>query len=168
MKIALGMIALLFAGFICTLIAMVPLVPALPSLVSPDLLAALCCFWVIRRPDTAPLPLIFLLGLAADLLLMRPVGLGALSLVLMTEALRGQVVALRDVSRFVEWMIFAAFFTLATLGIMGIMWITFADVPPPGAMAQRVLITVACYPFVGLVIRLVFGVTRRTASGVQV
>ncbi|RED18300.1 rod shape-determining protein MreD [Pontivivens insulae] len=168
MKVALRIVALIFSGLVCTVIAMIPFVPALPSITSPDLLAALCCFWVMRRPETAPLPVIFLLGLAADLLLMRPVGLGALVLVLMTEALRTQVVALRDVSRFVEWMIFAAFFTLATLGMLGVIWVTFAEVPPLGAMAQRIVLTVACYPLVGVVVRVLFGVTRRTASGVRV
>lgn len=160
MKLLPGLIALTLAGLICTLIAMIPFRAALPTLVSPDLLTALCCFWVIRRPDTAPMPLIFALGLVADLLLMRPVGLGALVLVLMTEGLRSQYGALRDVGRVLEWLMFTALFSVATLGIMAVMWVTFAEVPPLGAMGERIVITAMIYPLVGTTARIVFGVTR--------
>jgi hypothetical protein len=69
-------------------VPMIPVSHAADRLPVPDLLFCLLAAWVVRRPERLPLLLVVALGLLADLLQARPVGPGALGLVLATEVLR--------------------------------------------------------------------------------
>ena len=75
-------------GAVAVEAALIPLGPG-SALLAPDLLFGLVVAWVIRRPATAPLWAIVALGLFADLMMSRPLGLGALGLMLASG--RGQV-----------------------------------------------------------------------------
>jgi penicillin-binding protein 2 len=54
----------------------------------PDLVYCLAIAWTIRRPDEAPRWAILALGLAGDVMISRPPGIGALGLLLAAEAAR--------------------------------------------------------------------------------
>jgi rod shape-determining protein MreD len=122
-------------------------------LVPPDLLYGLVVAWLIRRPASAPLWAVLALGLFADVMLSRPIGLGALALVLVSEwfRLRGRLFHRSPFP--LEWL--AA--TLGFAAIMAAMHVALVMVmaPAPGlAMTLRhVLVTALTYPLI------VFGLT---------
>ena len=138
----------LLAGLACILVGLIPITPGADSYPMPDLLFCVLAYWVLRRPEGASLPLVFALGLIADLMLGRPVGLATFLLVVMTEILRGQSLALRDVSFIFEWLLFAVLTALMLLGQMLLLWITFSEVPSAQLIGQYGLFTVMSYPVV--------------------
>lgn len=141
------------------IIAKVPLgLPADASL-TPDLFFALCVAWVIRAPSAATLPLIFGAALCADLIMMRPVGLGALLTVLATEYFRAQRFTLREQMFVIEWLFFLCIFAIS-LGLQAsILAITFAEVPPIDRSLNYILWTALSYPLVVGVVRWVFRIS---------
>ena len=79
-------------GIVAIHAALIPLGPG-GALVAPDLLYCLLVAWVIRRPARTPLWAVLALGLFADVMLSRPIGLGALGLMLVAEAFRRRAIA---------------------------------------------------------------------------
>ena len=82
---------------------MIPLGPG-GALVAPDLLYCLLVAWVVRRPARTPLWAIVALGLFADVMLSRPLGLGALALMLAVEAFRRRAVLFHGAPFLLEWL----------------------------------------------------------------
>lgn len=162
MTAALGRILLLLlAGAACILIAAVPMRPGVPEWPVPDLLMLLCCYWVLRRPESTPLLAVFALGLAADLVLLRPVGVGALTLVLATEVLRAQRQGLGDTSFLVEWLIVAlTVLVMATLQI-ALLWLGLGALPALGEVAAHAGLTAAVYPLMAFVCATLLGLRHR-------
>ncbi|MEL6677993.1 MAG: rod shape-determining protein MreD [Pseudomonadota bacterium] len=148
----------LVAGLACILVGIIPIHPGADTYPMPDLLFCLLAYWVLRRPEGASLPLVFVLGLVADLMLGRPVGLATFLLVVMTEILRGQAQALRDVSFVFEWMLFAVLTALMLLGQMLLLWITFSEVPSGSLIVQYGLFTVLSYPLVAVLLGTLLGI----------
>jgi rod shape-determining protein MreD len=128
-------------------VALVPVTHAADRIALPDLLFCLTLAWVVRRPATAPLGLVLLVGVTADVLLARPPGLGALGLVLASEAVRARrgwlsqhVVA--------EWLAAGLAFALVLGATAALLALSLAPGPGAGALAAHWLATVAAYPFV--------------------
>ena len=90
-------------GVVAVEAALIPLGPG-GALVAPDLLFGLVVAWVVRRPATAPLWAVLALGLFADLMLSRPLGLGALGLLLASEWFRRGGAASRPAPFPLEWL----------------------------------------------------------------
>lgn len=163
----LRFVMLALAGFVCILLSATPMQPGIHAWPTPDLLFALCCFWVIRRPESAPLLLIAALGLLADLILMRPVGIGALGLVLATEVLRASVRAVRETPLLVEWLFVSLLVLAMCLFHALILWLSLGNLPGLRAMAAYGLATAAVYPVVALFCGLILGVRHRPGQNLS-
>ncbi|QPH55701.1 rod shape-determining protein MreD [Pontivivens ytuae] len=161
--VRLGLLPLV--GLICVLIVAVPASPVNPAWPMPDLLICLCAYWVLRRPAAAPMLVMFGLGLVADLMLMRPVGIGALSLVLVTEVLRGQRKVLRDMPFVLEWVVVSVLIALSVLAQALAVWISLGPIPGLTLLFWHVLITIAAYPVVALTCRVALNMGHRDRPG---
>jgi rod shape-determining protein MreD len=136
-------------GFVAVQAALIPL--GLDGLlVPPDLLYGLVVAWIIRRRASAPLWAVLLLGLFADVMLSRPVGLGALALVVVSEWFRRRGRLFHNSPFPLEWL--AA--TIGFAGIMAFMYLVLVLVvaPTPGLAAtlRHVTATVLAYPLIVL------------------
>lgn len=143
-------------GLVAILAAMIPLAPG-GTLVPPDILWCVVVAFALRRPGAAPLWLIVVLGLTADLMLSRPVGLGALALVLSAEAMRANAALFRGTPFVIEWLAAAALFALALAGMEAVLRLALAEGPTLGAAARHLVATAIAYPLV------VFCLTRLPA-----
>lgn len=143
--------AMVLTWVACLLLALslMPVRPAVGGLAMPDLVLCLACAWVLRHPQSAPMVLLFALGLAADLLLGRPVGLGALAVVLITEALRQQP---SGVPFLLEWLFVTVLIVLASVLQLGLLAITFATRPETISVIVAALVTALCYPLLSLTV----------------
>jgi rod shape-determining protein MreD len=145
----------LFAGLGVAAVyaALVPLGPG-SGLVPPDLPYCLVVAWVIRRPATAPLAIVLLLGLFGDLMLSRPPGLGALGLVLASEVFRVRGRFLHGLPFPVEWVAATAAFATMLAAMQLALTVTLADPPGLAASLRYLLATALAYPLVvaGLVV----------------
>ncbi|WP_316015773.1 rod shape-determining protein MreD [Roseobacter sp. HKCCA0434] len=146
------------------LLLAVPLRAGAPDWPMPDLVMAVACTWVLRRPEAAPMPIIFALGLMADLMLMRPVGLGAFALVVVTEVLRAQSRSLRDAPLVAELMLVALLIAAALAAQVGLIWLTLGNLPPLGELVTYGLLTIAAYPAVTLILALALGLRHRAGG----
>lgn len=138
------------------IIAKIPLGLPADALQTPDIFFAICVAWVVRVPAAATLPLIFGMALLADIVMMRPIGLGVLTTILATEYFRAQRFTLREQMFVVEWLIFVAAFAVS-LGLqMCILAMTFAATPPLDLVLTYIGLTALVYPVVVGVLRFVF------------
>lgn len=143
---------------------LLPLAHLPGTLPGPDLMLCLILAWVVRRPDFLPMPMVLAVVLVEDMLLMRPPGLWTAIVVLATEFLRGRVALTRELSFLVEWMLIT--------GVMVAMMLTYrlvlglAQVPQPGfgLVLVQLLWSVAVYPLVVLLSRLILDL-RKPAMG---
>lgn len=117
---------------------------------APDFLFCLVAALAARRPQLAPPPLVFVLGLLRDLLSGGPIGLGALALMLSVEALRAREPAIRRRGAALEWPLAAALCGLALGGQAAALWATAAPAPDLEALAARYGLTLMAYPPVAL------------------
>lgn len=91
-------------GFVSIGLPLVPMGLAANSIAFPDAMFALFAAWVIRRPMSAPIIAIVFLGVLADAMMMRPLGLWALVLFVGMEVLRFSERAFRDIPFVLEWV----------------------------------------------------------------
>lgn len=133
-------------GLVATVGMTMPLDPA--RLMPPDLVYCLMTAWVIRRPDRVPLWTAPALGFLGDVLLMRPLGLGALGLTLVTELFRARATALQSAPFLVEWLVAAIGFVAMLAGMQVPLWATFANVPGLGRLEASAVATTVAYPLV--------------------
>ncbi len=127
---------------------------------APDLLLAMTCVWVARRPDYVPVYVVAAVFFATDLLFQRPPGLWAALVVLLTEAIRNRHRELRSMAFVAEW----AFVTLGLVGITLANRVILAIVMTPQAPLGLTLMqlggTVVIYPLLVLVALYLFGVAH--------
>ncbi len=143
---AVAVLILALAGIY---VALLPLGSGTWTLPAPDLAFCLVVVWVARRPAEAPLWAVLLIGLAGDLLMSRPLGLGALGLLLATEAMRRGAGAWPASGAFaVEWLVATALFLAVTLGAYLALEVTLADSPGLGPVLRLALSTALAYPLV--------------------
>ncbi len=126
----------------------------------PDLILALACAWVLRRPEYAPPLLIAALMLLADLLFQRPPGLWAALALLGTEALKSRAPGLRDLGFGPEWIAVATVMIAMTLGERLILAILLVVQAPLGLSLMQAVLTVLIYPLVVLASALLLGVRK--------
>jgi len=136
-------------GVLAVLTVTMPLGPG-GALVGPDLLYCLLVAWVIRRPARTPLWAIVALGLFADLMLSRPLGLGALGLMLVAEGFRRRAILFHGAPFPVEWAAAVAGFAVLLAGMHLALVVVFAT--PPGLVPSLrfLLVTALAYPLVVL------------------
>lgn len=136
-------------GVVSVLAVTMPVGPG-GTLGAPDLLACLLVAWVVRRPAQLPLGLVVALGLFADLLLSRPLGLGALGLVVVVEAFRRRALLFHGAPFVVEWAAAVAAFALMLAGVSLALGLVFAPTPGVGPSLRHVAATAIAYPLVVL------------------
>lgn len=126
----------------------------------PDLLLAATFVWVVRRPDYAPVLVIGLTFLLADLLLQRPPGLWAALVVAGTEVVRARSKGLRDFPLLLEWATVGGVIIALVLIKSLILALSMTPYPPLGMQLLQIFATILVYPIMVLVARFIFGVTR--------
>lgn len=149
----LGQTSYLLAALALILAALLPLSPGRIAWPGPDLLMAVTLAWVLRRPEQVPVLTVALVMLAADILLFRPLGLGAALAVVATEVARRQQQRWRAQGFLVEWLRVAILMGLMVLAERVIRTLflvpaTLAPLPPLGSEALRLIATIAAYPLV--------------------
>ncbi len=130
----------------------------------PDIVLALTCAWVIRRPEFVPVLLIAVVFLLTDLLYQKPPGLWAALAVIGTEALRRRATALRDLTFLSEWFTVAVILSTMTLANQLVLGVFLVDRPPLGLYLMQLVMTLGCYPVVAVLSQIIFGV-RKQAPG---
>jgi rod shape-determining protein MreD len=132
-------------GLAATIAPLLPLSPG-GRLLPPDLPFCLTVAWVVRRPARLPLPAVLVVGLLADLLLSRPLGLGALGLLVVAEAFRHRAHLFWSAPFPLEWL--AAGGAFAALLAAEHLALTLVLAEPPGlALSLRHLAATAiAYP----------------------
>jgi rod shape-determining protein MreD len=136
-------------GVVAVEAALIPLGPG-GALVAPDLLFGLVVAWVIRRPATAPLWAVLGLGLFADLLMSRPLGLGAVGLLLSSEWFRRRAARFQSGPFPVEWLAVALAFAAVLAAMQVALALVFADGPGFAALARYAIATSLAYPIIVL------------------
>lgn len=126
----------------------------------PDLLLAASLAWVARKPVYLPVAIIAIVFLMADFLFMRPPGLWAALVVILTEVIRRQHRDLRNMPFFAEWGTIAVGIIVITLANRFILLIVMAPQAPLGLTLIEMIATIVSYPFVILLAHYVFGVSR--------
>ncbi|WP_272004918.1 rod shape-determining protein MreD [Roseovarius sp. ZX-A-9] len=114
----------------------------------PDLILALSCAWVLRRPEFAPALLIAAMVLLADLLFQRPPGLWAALALMGTEALKARAPGLRDQGFGPEWLTVSIVLVILTLAERLTLAVLLVDQAPLGLSLMQVIATIAIYPLV--------------------
>ena len=156
--------AFLLLAFVLIVIALVPLDMRPSSFAGPDLLQAATLAWVARRPKVAPILMIACIFLMADLLFMRPPGLFAALVVLLTETIRRRNAEFRNMPFAVEWATIAGGIVLITLINRIILFVVAVPRAPLGLTLIELVMTILAYPLVVVVAYFLFGL-RRAAPG---
>lgn len=129
-----------------------PITPLAPGSdrVTPDLLYCLAMAWVLRDPDSAPLWIIVFAGLLADVLMARPLGLGALFLVLATEFARSHRDGLMTTNILVEWVAVLLLFCVCWFALLTVLRLAFSAAPDLDTTLRYFAETAFIYPVVSL------------------
>ena len=126
----------------------------------PDLLFCFTAAFLMRRPRWAPVLLILVAHILADVLFLRPLGLWPAIAILAYEFLRGQTNATTEIPVPLEVALVAGAFAAAVLG-NALMLVIFAVPQPPfGATLLHILTTAIAYPFVIAVTHFMLRVRR--------
>lgn len=158
-----------FVGLVLAL-ALARLMPsggAMGALPGPDLILAITFAWVLRRPGYVPAWLVVALFLLLDLLLHRPPGIGALTVLLATEFLRARQALSRSLSFAMEWALVTAVMLAAVAGQQLVMGLFFVPRPPLGLDLLRALFTAAIYPLAVVATHSIFGVRKASPGEVD-
>lgn len=122
-------------------------VPGLPAIM-PALGLAGVYFWTLHRPHLVPSGAVFLIGLFQDALLGGPLGLSALTLLLVQGFIANQRRFLHDKSFALTWFGFA----IAAPGAFALAWLIaclyFLTLLPLGPVAVQASMTIGFYPVV--------------------
>ena len=157
-----GVFALL--AFVFIVIDLVPRDMRPPVWAAPDLLLAVTLAWVARKPSYLPVLTIAIFFLMTDFLFMRPPGLWAALVVILTEVIRRQNRDFRDMPFLVEWGTIAVGICAITIVNRLVIAVVMLPQAPLGLTLLEMIATIAVYPVVLVVAHFVFGVTR-TAPG---
>ncbi|MEO1641064.1 MAG: rod shape-determining protein MreD [Pseudomonadota bacterium] len=156
--------AFLALAFLILAAQLVPLNFRPSGFAGPDVLLAATLVWVIRKPAFLPVLAVAAVYLLADLILLRPPGLWAALVVLLTEVLRRQHRELRNLPLLAEWGTVAVGIVVISVAYRLILALVLAPLPPLGLTIMQAAATIVVYPLVVLVAHYIFGV-RRVAPG---
>lgn len=153
-------------SIVAILIPLVPLGHQAEAWLVPDLLFCVTIIWVIREPRITTMGLIAIIGLIGDIFLGRPLGLGAIMLLLVSEAFRQQARFFQENPYILEWLATSLFYLIAQLAMSLMLLITFADPPPMGVLLRYVTVTALAYPVITAL--LILGMRLRSPPPGQV
>jgi rod shape-determining protein MreD len=129
----------------------------------PDLIVGLTAAWLLRRPDYVPIWLLLTVLLLADVLLMRPLGLWALIVFLMSEYLRRRVDHAEVLPFWSEVGLVAGCLAVAFVADHLALVLLLAETPPLLGQGLHALATIVFYPAIAVFSQMI-GV-RRLAPG---
>lgn len=133
------------------------------NLPGPDLLFCLTAAFLMRRPRWAPVGLIVLVHLLADVLFLRPLGLWPAVVIVGYEFLRRQTNATTEVAVPLEVALVTGTFAAAVFA-NGLLHLIFAVSHPSfGATLLHICTTALAYPFVIAVVHFILRVRRAGA-----
>ena len=156
-----GMRAAYFGlGILLLFLQLLPLETAPRGWVAPDLLLALTCVWVARRPDLAPVALVAFLFLLADLLLQRPPGLWSALALIATELLRKRASDFRDMIFTAEWAIVGAVLVGFYVTYMIVWSIVMTFEISYSLLALQMVLTILAYPLVAGASSALLGISK--------
>ncbi len=143
---------------------LVPLAPGRIDWPGPDLALCLVLVWVLRRPEQVPVLTIALLFLIEDILLMRPLGLGAALAVIGTEAARKREQRWRELPFMIEWLRVGMLMALMMVANRMLLAVFFLPLPPLGQVILQFIATLAAYPLVAGLAGWALGLPRHRAE----
>lgn len=153
-----GVFALL--AFVIIVIQLVPLDMRPVAWAAPDLLLAATLAWVARKPTYLPVAVIAALFLMSDLLFLRPPGLWAALVVVLTEVIRRRHREFRNMPLLAEWGTIAVGVVVITLTNRLVLAVVMAPQAAISLTLMEMMATILVYPIVTLVAHYVFGVAR--------
>ncbi len=130
----------------------------------PDLLLCLTLAWVVRRPDLLPAPVIAVYFFIEDILMLRPPGLWAVTVLLASEWLRTRVEWFRDNAFWMEYLQVVGLMLVMFLANRAVLAIVMVPQAPLDLSFLQFLATVLAYPLVVATSHYVFGL-RKPATG---
>ena len=133
---------------LCITLPLVTLDYSVDRRLPPDLLFALSIAWIVRHGRSANMPLVVGMALLADFVLMRPIGLGAVMMLLTSEVARNNARILRDQGFVLEWITFGIGLGLMMLAQNLLLALSLSETPSLGDIGQILLATIVCYPFI--------------------
>lgn len=151
-------------AFLFIVIDLVPRDMRPPVWAAPDMLLIVTLAWVARKPSYLPVFVVAAFFLMTDFLFMRPPGLWAALVVILTEVIRGQNRDFRNMPLLVEWGTISVGIVAITLVNRLVLAIVLLPQAPLGLTLTQMIATIAVYPLVLVIAHFVFGVTR-TAPG---
>ncbi|WP_375255844.1 rod shape-determining protein MreD [Yoonia sp.] len=151
-------------AFIIVVIALVPRDMRPHSWAGPDMLLAVTLAWVARKPSYLPVIVVAAFFLMTDFLFMRPPGLWAALVVILTEVIRRRTHEFRNMPLLAEWGTIAGGIVAITLANLIVLTVVMLPRPPVSLTVTQMLATILVYPLVLLAAHFIFGV-RRTAPG---
>lgn len=155
-----GMLRYTLIALVILLWRLLPLSPGAIRWPGPDLLLCLTFVWILRRPDQVPALLIAVVFLIEDIILMRPIGLGAAIVVLGSEAARLREHRWREHPFMVEWLRVSILFALMMVCYRFAQSLFFLPLPALGQVMLQLIATAAAYPAVTLAGRWFLGLNR--------
>lgn len=159
----INVLVLIGFGWLAIVVELAPLGRAAAS-ASPDLLFCVAAFLVLRRPSSTPVVVVILLGMLRDVLSGGPTGLGALTLVFATEALRLARPALVRRALPVELIVVAAVAAAMSALQVAALVVTLTPLPVLSIIGLRLIETMVAYVAVYVVFRYIL---RVQADGVE-
>ncbi|MDA8746894.1 hypothetical protein N9M66_01640 [Litoreibacter sp.] len=144
-------------GFRCVFVAlcafiiflkMLPLSTIPRTVPGPDLLFCLTAVWIMRRPRWAPVGLIVLVHLVADILFLRPLGLWPAISLLGYEYLRGKAGGSTEISVPLEIGMASATFAVIVAVNTVLQLMVGIGQPNMSTLLLHIITTVIAYPFV--------------------
>jgi rod shape-determining protein MreD len=139
---------------------MLPLSTEPGRIPGPDLLFVFTAAVIMRRPNFAPVGLIVLVHLVADLLFMRPPGLWTALTLIAYEFLRNRRLRDSEVPVVAEIGLVVGVFLATVIGYTLVLTIFAVSHPGVLTLAIHVLTTAVCYPFAILVVHYILRVRR--------
>ncbi|MGJ8623489.1 MAG: rod shape-determining protein MreD [Yoonia sp.] len=130
----------------------------------PDMLLAVTLAWVARKPSYLPVLVVAAFFLMTDLLFMRPPGLWAALVVVLTEVIRRQHHEFRTMPFLAEWGTIAVGIIAITLINRIVLALVMLPQAPIGLTLSQMVATILVYPLVLVAAHFIFAV-RRTAPG---
>ncbi|WP_299300797.1 hypothetical protein [uncultured Litoreibacter sp.] len=129
-------------------VQMLPLSTVPGGIPGPDLLFCLTAVWIMRRPRWAPVALIVLVHLVADILFLRPIGLWPAITLVGYEYLRRKAGGSTEISPPLELGISVATFAALVATNALLQFIFGIPQPTIGVLLLHVIMTALAYPFV--------------------
>lgn len=145
-------------------VQMLPLSAGAGGVPGPDLLLCLAVAWVLRRPAFVPALLIAAVFLLQDMLVMRPPGVWAATVLVGCEFLRGRSRAARDMPFVAEWGLVGGVMLAMMLANRFVLLVAMVPQPGLGPVLVQLVLTFSAYPAVAFVSQTVFRV-RKAAPG---